>query len=26
MSLDVFFQGFLAGEPSERGGVQMREV
>ena len=26
MSFDVFFQGFLAGEPSERGGAQMREV
>jgi hypothetical protein len=25
MSFDVF-QGFLAGEPSERGGMQMREV
>ena len=26
MSFDVFFQGFLAGESSERGGAQMREV
>ena len=26
MSFDVFFQGFLAGASSERGGVQMREV
>jgi hypothetical protein len=26
VSFDVFFQGFLAGEPSERGGAQMREV
>jgi hypothetical protein len=26
MSFDVFFQGFLAGESSERGGAQIREV
>lgn len=26
MSFDVFFQGFLAGEPSARGGSQMRQV
>jgi hypothetical protein len=26
MSFDVFFQGFLAGEPSERGGAQMQAV
>jgi hypothetical protein len=26
VSFDVFFQGFLAGESSERGGAQMREV
>jgi hypothetical protein len=26
VSFDVFFQGFLAGEASERGGAQMREV
>jgi hypothetical protein len=26
VSFDVFFQGFLAGESSERGGVQMREA
>ena len=26
MSFDVFFQGFLAGEPSQHGGAQMREV
>lgn len=26
MSFDVFFQGFIAGESSERGGPQMREV
>ena len=26
MSFDVFFQGFIAGESSERGGTQMREV
>ena len=26
MSFDVFFQGFLAGQSSRRGGAQMREV
>lgn len=26
MSLDVFFQGFLAGESSERGGAQMHAL
>lgn len=26
MSFDVFFQGFIAGEPSERGGAEMLEV
>jgi hypothetical protein len=26
MSFDVFFQGFVAGESSKRGGAQMREV
>ena len=26
MSFDVFFQGFIAGEASESGGAQMREV
>jgi hypothetical protein len=26
VSFDVLFQGFLAGESSERGGAQMREV
>lgn len=26
MSLDVFFQGFIAGESSERGGTEMRAV
>ena len=26
MSFDVFFQGFIAGESSEHGGAQMREV
>lgn len=26
MSFDVFFQGFLAGESSDHGGAQMREV
>lgn len=26
VSLDVFFHGFIAGESSERGGAQMREM
>jgi hypothetical protein len=26
VSFDVFFQGFIAGEPAERGGALMREV
>lgn len=26
MSYDVFFQGFIAGESSERGGAQMAEI
>lgn len=26
MSFDVFFQGFIAGESSERGGPEMRQV
>lgn len=26
MSFDVFFQGFIAGESSERGGAEMRQV
>jgi hypothetical protein len=26
VSFDVFFQGFIAGESSERGGADMREV
>jgi hypothetical protein len=26
MSLDVFFQGFIVGEPSEHGGSEMRKV
>ena len=26
MSFDIFFQGFIAGESSERGGAEMRQV